>query len=152
MMTIEDRNAMLEVLNIYRWSLMPIEKGIISFITKENKKVAEGNYEIILSHGPEEEFTMAYGISIYTSMNAPVIKPLPDCPLVHPGSLADAEAFAFKVGEQLQKDFVLDVMHVYVGVSNFQLTEPVDVEALNISKSLSQMLRDLSRIRKDQQS
>lgn len=149
MMTVEDRNAMLEVLNIYRWSLMPIEKGVISFITKENKKGALGDYQIILSHGPAEEFTMAWGIDMYTSLKAPVIKPLDNCPVVQPGTLEDAEAFAFKVGEQLKYDFVLDVMTVYVGVSNFYLTEPVDVEPLNVSERLSQILRDLSRIAKE---
>jgi tetratricopeptide (TPR) repeat protein len=140
----QQRNDLLDVLKITRWDFLPYEAGEIRFITADNMEVAKGNYKIILSHGPGEEYTMAWAIDIYKSMKAPVIDKIEGLADKHENkSQDDAEAKAFEIGKQLKVDFVINAMHMFVAVFNFHLTDPQIVEAWNLEERIELLIADL---------
>lgn len=98
------------------WDTYPPEKGVIQFRSVDGTVIAVGRYRVVLSYGPGERYTLAWGIDAYRSLGVPTISRglSIDQAFHEPASRDDA----WSHGEQLVSDgaFLLWIEHVLVEV------------------------------------
>ena len=136
----------LERIGVSRWDFLPPHEGKIKFYNKEDVKVGEGDYKLILSYGPEEKYTMAWDIAVYEPF--PVVPKLnPDDPaIVQPALLDDAMVKAMEVGEAIGADFVYRAQTIYVAIFNFTEIDDGEPEVnLSVEERLRIMREDQAR-------
>lgn len=138
--------AILEKIGVARWDFLPPQEGKLKFFNAADQKVGEGEYQLILSYGPDERYTMAWAIDAYKPF--PVAAKLDEAQerVVSPALLDDAMIKALEIGEALGADFVYKASTIYVAVFNFTEVEDGRVEE-NISQEerLRMMREDLAK-------
>lgn len=139
-----EAGVLLEKLGISRWDFLPPEEGKIKFYNDSDVKVAEGDYQLLLSYGPGNKYTMAWAIDAYQPF--PVAERLSQDAeaMVEPALLDDAMVKAMEIGEHLQADFVYRAATIYVAVFNF-----IEIASGEVEENLSQEDR-LRMMREDQ--
>lgn len=63
----------LEALGVVRWDTAPPEQGRIRFLDREGHVVASGCYQVVLSYGPGQDYTMGWNIGAYRAAGIPFV-------------------------------------------------------------------------------
>lgn len=141
--TQEDIALLFEKIGVNRWDFMPPQERKIKFMNADGEKIAEGDYKIILSYGPEEKYTMAW--SIYPDSFPTVGKDIAgETKVIEPVTMDDAWKKSIEIGEALSADFVYAASWIFVAVFNFKvLLNPEKIKEISLGERLNSMLRDL---------
>lgn len=59
--------------DIASWTTFPPAAGVIRFWSADSKVLATGRFQVLLSYGPGEKYTMAWAIDAYRSAGIPVV-------------------------------------------------------------------------------
>gem|GEM_PF-7007733 len=141
----------LEKLGVTRWDFLPPEEGKIKFYNAQDVKVAEGGYQLLLSFGPGNKYTMAWAIDAYKPF--PVAERMSEDAeaVIEPALLDDAMIKAMEIGEHIQADFVYRAATIYVAVFNFEeITSGEIEEDLSREDRLRMMREDQARRNNEQ--
>jgi hypothetical protein len=139
----EDIALLFEKIGIARWDFMPPQEGKIKFMNEAGEKIAEGDYKIILSYGPEEKYTMAW--SIYPDSFPTVGKDIAgEKKEIEPATMDDAWKKSVEIGEAVKADFVYAASWIFVAVFKFKiLLNPEKIKEFSLGERLNAMLKDL---------
>src|SRR5262245_19295907 len=113
----EEVSETFKRLGVKRWDTSPPENGVIQWFDESGRRVASGRYQVILSYGPGEEYTMGWAIAIYKTIGVPVVPRASEDEIAkRDASLEAAYEHARHVGDRVGADFTYRCATIFVAV------------------------------------
>lgn len=105
------------------WSIEPLSKGKITWLSSDKKPLAEADFKVILKVGPRAMYTMAYAIEEFKVKNIPYVEKVDDGPIYMENLAKDSIVWdrGREVGDKIGADFVFACQTLLVAVFNFKV-------------------------------
>lgn len=112
----------LASLGAVRWDTNPPSKGRIIWYDTSDNEIATASYKVILSVGPGNMYTMAYGITGYKLLKIPFVEKADDGPVVVE-SVTDENVIisrAEAIGKKINADMIYQCLTLLVAIFDFK--------------------------------
>lgn len=112
----------LNALGVERWDTAPPEQGRIRFLNGDGRVVASGCYQVVLSYGPSEQYTMGWAIGAYRAAGIPFVARTSagEPAAVHGASREQAWARGLEVAAGIECDLLYWCSTLLVAVTEFR--------------------------------
>ena len=111
---------MTKELGIVRWETEPPEDGIIRWFNLEGDEVAHAKYQVILSYGPGEDYTMGWDVESYKNLGIPFVEKMDGHQSQEGAGLTVALDTAEEIARKIDAEWIYAAGNLVLAISEFK--------------------------------